>query len=281
MVRKPVKKAAHKRASRVGSAAPASTSSDASVGQRRSWTRDPEAKEQALIRGFDKVLQRDGVQGLGVNAIIKESGVGKNLLYKYFGGLPGLAKAWGEQRSFMPSESELAGADLAAWEKLSTAEQISANYSAYAAGLRRRPRTLEILANELLRPNQLTTALDEVRNRFGRDLQKYFTRPDEYYNREGTIALLVILNAAVTYLALRSHSAPRYFWYQLDQEDDWAHINEMIALIVERVMAPEPAGGKRQTARARRWMRQAGPDARAKAKGVRGRRPGSTDTENN
>ncbi len=226
--------------------------------RRRSWTRDPEAKEQALIRAFDKVLHRDGVQGIGVNAVIKESGVGKNLLYKYFGGLQGLARAWGEQSDFMPGEGELAGDDLDAYARLSTAEQISHNYAAYAAALRRRPRTLEILANELLRPNQLTEALEEVRTGFGKDLRKYFTRPDEY-SREGTIALLVILNAAVTYLALRAHSAPRYFWYALDQDEDWQDINEMIDLIVERVMAGEAEGGRRRGDRARRWMRQSRP----------------------
>lgn len=221
---------------------------------RRTWTRDPEAKEAALIRAFDKVLQRDGVQGVGVNAVIKESGVGKNLLYKYFGGLQGLARAWGERSDFMPRQDELAGSDVAAYERMSTAQQISHNYRAYAAGLRRRPRTLEIMANELLRPNQLTTALEEVRNRYGRDLQKHFTRPDEY-SREGTIALLVILNAAVTYLSLRAHSAPRYFWYQLDSEEDWQHINEMIELIVERVMAADDGPPRVQTERSRRWLR--------------------------
>ena len=234
--------------------APAKPRAAGTASPRRSWTRDPEAKEQALIRAFDKVLQRDGVQGVGVNAVIKESGVGKNLLYKYFGGLQGLARAWGERSDFMPREDELAGADVAAYSKLSTAEQISHNYRAYAAGLRRRPRTLEILANELLRPNQLTAALEEVRTRFGRDLQKYFTRPDEY-SREGTIALLVILNAAVTYLALRAHSAPRYFWYQLDRDEDWNDINEMIELIVERVMAADEGAPRVQTERSRRWLR--------------------------
>lgn len=237
--------------------------------RRRSWTRDPEAKEQALIRAFDKVLHRDGVQGIGVNAVIKESGVGKNLLYKYFGGLRGLARAWGEQSDFMPGEGELAGADLEAYERMSTAEQISHNYAAYAAALRRRPRTLEILANELLRPNQLTEALEEVRTGFGKDLRKYFTRPDEY-SREGTIALLVILNAAVTYLALRAHSAPRYFWYSLDQDEDWQDINEMIELIVQRVMAGEAEGGRRRGDRARRWMRQTAPKPRSRASGRRG-----------
>ena len=236
---------------------------------RRTWTRDPEAKEEALIRAFDRVLQRDGVQGVGVNAVIKESGVGKNLLYKYFGGLQGLARAWGERSDFMPREDELAGSDVKAYERMSTAQQISHNYRAYAAGLRRRPRTLEILANELLRPNQLTTALEDVRNRFGRDLQKYFTRPDEY-SREGTVALLVILNAAVTYLALRAHSAPRYFWYQLDNDEDWHDINEMIEVIVERVMAADPGGARVQTERSRRWMRKRDTSPRRRGTARRG-----------
>ena len=49
------------------------------------------ATEDAIIDGFARVLVRDGVSGLGVNALIKEAGVGKKQVYEYFGGLPGVA----------------------------------------------------------------------------------------------------------------------------------------------------------------------------------------------
>jgi AcrR family transcriptional regulator len=67
----------------------------AAVPERRSWTRDRAGKEADLVRAFDTVLARAGWEGIGVNAVVQEAGVGGNLLYRYFGGLGGLAKAAG------------------------------------------------------------------------------------------------------------------------------------------------------------------------------------------
>ena len=192
-------------------------------------------------RGLDE--QR---QGLGVNAVIKEAGVGKNLLYKYFGDLKGLARAWGRTTALLPGESEIAGEDKRAYERMTTPEQISHNYRRYAAALRRRPRTLEILANELVHPNVLTAPLDDVRGELGKVLEKYFTRPQEYA-RDDTVAIMVIMLAAVTYLALRSRTAPQYLWMRLDTERGWREADRMIDLIIKRVLS----GGSRARPAAR------------------------------
>ncbi|MCP5328872.1 MAG: helix-turn-helix transcriptional regulator [Sinobacteraceae bacterium] len=54
---------------------------------------DREETERRLVMAFDRVWTRDGIQGLGVNAVLKEAGVGKALLYRYFGDFVGLARA--------------------------------------------------------------------------------------------------------------------------------------------------------------------------------------------
>jgi AcrR family transcriptional regulator len=216
------------------------------AGERRSWTRDRAGKEADLIRAFDTVLARAGWEGIGVNAVIEEAGVGKNLLYRYFGGLGGLAKAWSRSGDFLPTEAQITGGDTPQYAALSTAGQIANNYRRYADELRRRPRTLEMLAQELVRPNELTDALSGVRSSLGQDMQKYFTRPSEYRRRE-TVALMIVLYAAVTYLTLRARTAPRYFWYRLDRPRDWAEIGDMLELVARRVLG-EPAAPARRTA---------------------------------
>lgn len=218
----------------------------AAVPGRRSWTRDRAGKEADLVRAFDVVLARVGWEGIGVNAVVQEAGVGKNLLYRYFGGLGGLAKAWSRSGDFLPSEAQITGGDPKKYAALTTAGQIAGNYRRYADELRRRPRTLEMLAQELVRPNELTEALRGARSSLGEDLQKYFTRPREYRRRE-TVALMIVLYAAVTYLALRARSAPRYFWYRLDRPGDWAEIGDMLELVARRVLG-EPAPRARRTA---------------------------------
>ena len=89
--------------------------------KRRTWRRDRAGKQRVLIRAFDGVLREQGAQGLGVNAVLKRAGVGKNLLYKYFGDLAGLARAWGRGTELLPGEVEITGKDTRAYERMTTA----------------------------------------------------------------------------------------------------------------------------------------------------------------
>jgi AcrR family transcriptional regulator len=73
--------------------------------------RDRKGTEEAIVAAFEAVLLRDGVAGLGVNAVANEAGVNKVLIYRYFQDLPGLARHWASISSFWPSELELIGND--------------------------------------------------------------------------------------------------------------------------------------------------------------------------
>lgn len=222
------------------------------------WQRDRAGKERDLILAFDRLLQKDGAHRLGVNAIVKEAGVGKNLLYSYFGGLEGLAAAWAREADFLPRDPEIMGTDEAAYARLTTAEQLTSNYRNFSAALRRRPHTLEVLAGELLQQTEVTQALDQVREEYGKGLRRFFTRPDEY-DQVNTTALQLILYAAVIYLAQRSRTAPRYFGLQLDQPEGWRHIDDAIGIIVDGVMG----GAVRKPSRAAAPRKKPGRAARS------------------
>ncbi len=199
------------------------------------WARDRTGKERALVEAFDQLLQEKGAHRVSVNGVVRRAGVGKSLLYAYFGGLEGLAAAWAERSDLLPSDSELLGEDAAGYARLSTSEQLARNYQRYARALRSRPRTLELLGGELLQQTALTRALDRVRAAHGRSLVRLFSRPEEY-DREEVVALQLLLYAAVCYLCLRSRTAPRYFGLRLDLEADWRRIDAMMDLVIRRVV---------------------------------------------
>jgi len=54
------------------------------------------ATEALLVDAFGRIVQRHGLRNVGVNEVVKEAGVGKALLYRYFGDFVGLARAWPE-----------------------------------------------------------------------------------------------------------------------------------------------------------------------------------------
>ncbi|MFO7645107.1 MAG: TetR/AcrR family transcriptional regulator, partial [Desulfosarcina sp.] len=68
--------------------------------------RDREATRELLVDAVGKLLAEKGFTHLGVNAVARQAGVDKVLIYRYFGGLPGLIKAFGQEGDFWPSIEE-------------------------------------------------------------------------------------------------------------------------------------------------------------------------------
>lgn len=57
--------------------------------------RDRGRTEETIIAAARQVLAESGFQGFGVNAIARQAGCDKQLIYRYYGGLDGLAEAIG------------------------------------------------------------------------------------------------------------------------------------------------------------------------------------------
>jgi AcrR family transcriptional regulator len=200
---------------------------------------DREETQRSLIAAFDRVWSRDGIQGLGVNAVLKEAGLGKALLYRYFGDFVGLARAWAEGETFLPKPPALAGAVEPERRRPQVAVAL-----AYARALRARPKTRELLIVELLRTSPVTDALDDMRARFGREMRGFVTAAGAPEG-EDAFALSFFVTAAMTYLALRADAVPDYYGLKLDREADWERIEQMLERLTARVLGPATAGERR------------------------------------
>ncbi len=194
---------------------------------------DREETERRLVCAFDRVWSRDGIQGLGVNAVLKEAGVGKALLYRYFGDFVGLARAWAQGETFLPSPPALVGGAEPGRHRPQVAVAI-----AYARALRARPKTRELLIVELLRTSPMTSALDDMRTRFGREMRSFVTAAGAPEG-EDAFALSFFVTAAMTYLALRADAVPDYYGLRLDSDADWARIEQMLERLTTRVLGDE------------------------------------------
>lgn len=231
---------------------------------------DREETERRLVAAFDRVWTRDGIQGLGVNAVLKEAGVGKALLYRYFGDFVGLARAWAEGENFLPRPPALAagvaspnasgaaevtgrgtvaggpdagGADAGPASPPRLSRPMVAAIVAYGRALRARPKTRELLIVELLRTSPMTDALDDMRARFGREMRAFISAGGALEG-EDAFALSFFVTAAVTYLALRADAVPDYYGLKLDREESWQRIEQLLERIASRVLdAPPSAAG--------------------------------------
>jgi AcrR family transcriptional regulator len=173
-----------------------------------------------------------------VNSIAREAGVDKVLIYRYFGGLPELLKAFAEETDVWPALPELAASEANQPPGLMTeAERAKLLVVAFGRALRKRPLTQEIMRWELLERNELTDALARHREEEGSTLFQYFEESDDLDIR----AIGSLLAAGQTYLILRAKTADVYNGLSLNSEEDWSRIERAAAFLVDAAFAERQA----------------------------------------
>lgn len=189
-------------------------------------------KEQTkikLITAVGHVLAEQGFKGLGVNKVAKAAGVDKVLVYRYFGGLPQLVKAYSATVDFWPTVQELQGPHPERLLTLAPDQQVAAFFKSFLAALRRRPLTLDILAWELLERNDLTKQLEDIRIKTALE---YFDYLDTIPDDENLSAIIVIMSGAINHLLVKSRLSSAVGGIDLDSERGWQSIDKGIELLV-------------------------------------------------
>jgi AcrR family transcriptional regulator len=189
--------------------------------------RDRAATEERILAAVGEVLARDGFAAIGVNAIAREAGVDKVLIYRYFGGLPELLRAWGSSGRFWPPLQELLGEGPHNLLALPSAERYEEFFRRFIAALRRRPLTVEILAAEIVTRNELTAILETEREEWGAQAEHRF----------GLRGVTLLLVAGVQYLLVRARTIRIFGALDLRSDAGWAALETSIAGLARQVLA--------------------------------------------
>lgn len=205
---------------------------------RNTGSRDRQQTRQALILAVGQVLARDGFAGLGVNAIARQAGVDKVLIYRYFEGLPKLLEAYGESGDFWPSVEEVLGPSESKLRALPLPQRTAEVVVRLLDALRSRPQTIEILAWEAVQQNALTESLAEIREQWSREVIARML-PDSVKDEDDLLALASLLVGGFQYLLIRSRNTRVYGGLALNTEDGWRRIRNA-ALWAFQVQPPVP-----------------------------------------
>ena len=197
--------------------------------------RSREATRQLLIRSVGEVLGEKGFTGLGVNAVARQAGVDKVLIYRYFGGLHGLIKAFGQEGDFWPSIEELAGGDIESFRRLSLENKLTALGCNFLRGIRQRPLTQEVMAWEMVQRNDLTEELEIIRETRMLRFAELFLPAEGA--RVDLMAILAIYGAGISYLVCRSRKIRWYNGIDLNSDKGWQRIEAAIGQMVKGIMA--------------------------------------------
>lgn len=225
------------------------------------------ASERVLLQAFEGLLTRHGVTGVGVNAVLDSAGVGKRLLYDYFGDLEGLARTWARERPDPLSLGARGPALRERLQRLSPAARIAAILEDYATSLRDHAWAGEILLADLQPRHGLAQAIRDMRRAIGAGHEQLLLDPEVMADRRlGELAF--VLHAAANYLALRARFAPDYNGLDLDTEAGWA---AALGMLYSVAGAEPPAAHPRDVRRRPSAAQSAAPDTPARR--GRGSRP--------
>ena len=196
-------------------------------------TRNRKATREKLIKAVGSILCKNGFAGIGINAVAREAGVDKVLIYRYFGGLPQLISAFGCEGDFWPSVEELAGGDIEKFGQLPLEEKLSQLGINFMKALKKRPITQEIMAWEMIERNELTIELETIRET---TMLRFF---EMFFPLSGDdvdlLPVIAIIGAGISYLVTRSRKIQMYSGIDLQSESGVKSLEDAIGLIVKGI----------------------------------------------
>lgn len=196
--------------------------------------RNRAATEQKIIDAFNECLLKCGIEGIGVNCVLRQAGVGKELLYRYFGDLQGLARAWAQNSDFWPSLKELMGMERDQFLRLNPKERVFTVTRNFLRALRHRPLTQQVICASLLSDHELADVMHEIRETKSLDVIALFpdTRKE---GRDDRLAVAAILVAAINYMVLFSRKRSRYYVFNFEDEASWTTLERSLKQIIDAI----------------------------------------------
>lgn len=196
--------------------------------------RDRAKTETAILDAVSRLILRDGLSGVGINALAREAGVDKVLIYRYFGDLDGLYRAYAEHGDFWWSVEEM----LAATEDApNAAEALKRGLRHHAAAMRQRPVTLAVIAAEPANRTPLVVALEEVREKRSIELMKQEAARHGGWGDVDIAAVTALLAAAIDYLAARALKIRVYGGVEIKTDKNWERVLAAVDAMIDGLFA--------------------------------------------
>jgi AcrR family transcriptional regulator len=201
-------------------------------------SRDKEATQKKILQAFERLITRDGLHNVGINAVAREAGVDKVLVYRYFGGVPQLLAALASQHPLWPSFEEVIGTNALGAADLS-AEEIAFRFlTGLVRELRKRPLSLAVLRAELVEQSSLTRELSRAREKWADDMLEYLQSTG--VSPEVMAPVAAILSAGLLHLLLNPALADAFGGVDLKHEDGWKKMEEVLRRMVRALIRDLP-----------------------------------------
>lgn len=198
--------------------------------------RNREETEKKIKDAVGRIVLRDGFAALGINAVAKEAGCDKVLIYRYFGTLEGLIESYVREKDYFSNITPVfpqTGDKLTREEIAWVAKRIfkgQLKYTASDAEFR------ELLLWELSNRNQITEKLAAVREEKGMSVLKRAGISDEFEGKD-LAAIAAIIQGGITYLLLRSKTSHVFNGIDLTSDEGLIRIQNAVGDLIETILS--------------------------------------------
>ncbi|MEW5420342.1 TetR/AcrR family transcriptional regulator [Amorphus sp. 3PC139-8] len=183
--------------------------------------------EQAILNALEAQLTEGGMQSVGVNVVAKRAEVSKELIYRYFDGLPGLMLAWMQGRDYWSSKAGMLGSEDTS--NLTPAALIRAMLREQEAVLANDQALAAVRRWELI---ERTEVGDRLRERREREARTFINRLDGLTDDVDMPAFVSVLLAGILYLSLRAKTEDVFLGVPLRTEEGWERIWSAVDLML-------------------------------------------------
>ena len=191
-----------------------------------------EQTERQILSALEEQIKETGMGGVGINAIAKRAGVSKELIYRYFDGMPGLMLAWMQEQDFWTGRTGFLKDGESS--QLPPSELILTMLHDQIEALARNETLREVRRWELIERNEVTTQLAQRRERAARS---FIDRVDGLTDEVDVPAMVSIMLAGVLYLMLRSKTESHFLGVPLRTNEGWARLYTALEHLVHSLPA--------------------------------------------
>ena len=185
-----------------------------------------EQTEEKILEAVGSIIENQGFEKVGINAIAMEAGVSKMLIYRYFGGVEELIAQYLIQKDYW------ANTDAAIINPEAVGDSIKSMFRRQVEQLRNDITLRRLYRWELFTDNQNIRQLRNRREENGCRLIKMVSAltgcPDAQ-----VAALASILSASISYLALLEDQCQSYNGICLQTDEGWNQLMQGIEMIID------------------------------------------------
>lgn len=178
-----------------------------------------ERTERAILQALEDQLCETGMVGMGINVVAKRAGVSKELIYRYFDGMPGLMLAWMQEQDFWTRSTSIVKKEAAGEQTPS--DLILAMLREQIDVLANNPPLREVRRWELIERNEVSAKLADRRETAARS---FIDRVDGVTQATDLPAVVSVMLAGVLYLMLRSKTEEFFLGVPLRTDEGWDRI---------------------------------------------------------